>query len=127
MALPDKLGSYKWEHDGQSITLKSSLQNIKSLELDTGKNLYEFLDNCHYSQQYAKLFYHMQDVADPAQRETEDAIYAFFFGDLIEFKEPETQEKLNDLTYVLLGADKAKVLAAQDTGKKKPKAPKESA
>lgn len=127
MALKSRIGTYTFEHLGSSLALRATLSNIESLEQATGKEFYEFMTGLRTKNDVITLFQHMQIPEQGEEPGTRDQIHDAFFSDLVSIAKPEFQEKMEAMTFVLMGVNYQEALALLpdddlDDTKKKPAA-----
>ena len=120
MALQSRVGTYIFEHDGQSIKLSSSGENIRRLEESTGIQLDEFFDLCTTPKKMAELFHYMQGPSgDSDGNETIEAIYDAFFYDTLLFVDPEFQVKVQEAISALIGREMLRLFKESKEASKK--------
>lgn len=110
MALVSRVGTYRFEHDGQAILLQLNGENVRKIETYTGMDLSEYVDTCVTQIKLAELFHYCQIPShESSGEETKEAIYDAFFYDMILFMDPDFQHKIQEALAALIGKEMLKL------------------
>lgn len=117
MALPNRIGSYTFEHADGSIKLSATLAATDALEADVGQDWRPYIGTAGLDvvKRLTNIFYHFQQGTEY----TKDEIFNWLSGDITEWEQPETVQKLNDMFATLNGVQYLKQFPKVDASKKK--------